>query len=163
MRALVLRALVLPALTFAVAAGCGKAPPEHAAQAASAPAPSAASAEPPVTHELAGTRWVLTQLGSDPVVSAEGRPEQFITLDSSQQRVAGNAGCNRLLGSYALEGDHLSFSQMATTRMACPDMERETALLKSLEATKSWRIDGAQLELLDAGANLLARFQARNL
>jgi heat shock protein HslJ len=165
----VMRALALPVLTFAVAAGCSKPPPEHAAPAASPPAPAAeaapaaASAEPPVTHELAGTRWVLTQLGSDPVVPAQGRPEQFIALDSSQQRVAGNAGCNRLIGSYTLEGDQLGFSQMATTRMACPDMERESALLKALEATKSWRIDGAQLDLLDAGANLLARFEARNL
>jgi heat shock protein HslJ len=116
-----------------------------------------------VTHELAGTRWVLIQLGSEAVTPAEGRQEQFIALDSGQMRIAGNAGCNRLVGSYALIGEQLSFAQMATTRMACPDMERESALLKALEATQGWRIEGAHLDLLDAGANLLARFEARNL
>lgn len=169
MRALDVRALLPALMSLAVAAACSKPPPEHAAPVASPPAasaepaPAAASAEPPVTHELAGTRWVLTQLGSERIVLAEGKPEQFITLDSSQQRVAGNAGCNRLVGSYTLQGDQLSFSQMATTRMMCIDQEREDAFVKSLEATKSWRIDGAQLDLLDAGANLLARFEARNL
>jgi len=159
---LAIRMLALPSLmTLAVAGGCSK-PSQQAPQSNAAPATEAAPAAP-VTYELAGTRWVLTQLGSQPVTPADGRPEQFIALESTQQRVAGNAGCNRLMGSYALNGDQLAFSQMATTRMACPDMEREAALLKALEATKSWRISGAQLDLLDAGANLVARFEARNL
>ena len=170
MRALVSRTLLPALMSLAVAFGCSKSPPEHAAPAANQPAPSAApsaepapaaaGAEPSVTHELAGTHWVLTQLGSEPIVLAEGKPEQFITLDSGQQRVSGNAGCNRLVGSYTLQGDQLSFSQMVTTRMMCIDQEREDAFVKALEATKSWRIDGAHLDLLDAGANLLARFEA---
>jgi heat shock protein HslJ len=148
--------------TLSLAAGCNQ-PTEQAPAAPATEAAPAATAEAPVTHDLAGTRWVLMQVGGEPVVPAEGRQEQFIALDSTQQRIAGNAGCNRLMGSYTLNGEQLTFSQMATTRMACPDMQREAALLKALGATQSWRIDGAQLELLDAGANLLARFEARNL
>jgi heat shock protein HslJ len=162
--------------TLTLMAACGESPqepaqaPEPPPAADTTPPPAApgtaaapTAAESPVTHDLAGTRWVLIQLGSETVVPAEGRPEQFIALESGQQRIAGNAGCNRLMGSYTLNGDQLTFSQMATTRMACPDMEREAALLKALEATSGWRIEGAQLDLMDAGANLLARFEARNL
>jgi heat shock protein HslJ len=164
-----MRALAL-SVVIALAAGCSKPPQEHAANPAPAAEPppaadttAAPAAEPAVTHDLAGTRWVLVQLGSEPVAHAGGGPEQFIALEAAQQRIAGNAGCNRLMGGYTLNGDQLKFSQMATTRMACVEMDRETAFLKALEATESWRIDGNQLDLFDDDANLLARFEARNL
>ena len=54
------------------------------------------------------------------------------------------------MGSYTLDGDQLAFSELASTRMACPDMEREAALLKALAAAATWRIEGAQLDLMDA-------------
>jgi copper homeostasis protein (lipoprotein) len=116
-----------------------------------------------VTHDLAGTRWVLVRLGDTPVMVDENQREQFIALQSSDQRAVGNAGCNRLNASYQLDGDKLSFQQMATTRMACPDMKREIALIGALEAARTWRIEGAYLELFDGSGALLARFESRNL
>ena len=53
-----------------------------------------------VTHELEGTRWVLTRLGDEVVTLNEGQRELSLALERSERRVAGYAGCNRLIGAY---------------------------------------------------------------
>jgi putative lipoprotein len=65
-------------------------------------------------------------------------------------------------GGYQLNGDMLRFTQIATTRMACPEpyMSQERAFLKALEATDSFEITGDILELY-GDVKLLARFEAR--
>ena len=40
-----------------------------------------------------------------------------------------------MTGTYRLDGEKLKFGPLATTRMACPAMETETASRKALEAT----------------------------
>lgn len=116
-----------------------------------------------VTHDLEGTRWVHMEIAGQAVSVNDQQREQYIVLESMEHHVVGNAGCNRLRGSYALDAGSLAFSQLGTTRMACPDMDRETALLKALESTASWRIEGAYLELFDGSGATLARFESRNL
>jgi heat shock protein HslJ len=116
-----------------------------------------------VTHELAGTRWALVQLGGKPVTVSEGGREAYIALNSTDGSVVGHAGCNRLSSTYKQNGAQISFGDAITTRMFCPDMPIETALLQAMKAAAGWRIAGSQLELLDSQQNALARFEARNL
>jgi heat shock protein HslJ len=145
--------------------------PSSGAPDAANPAPSAAPVQPQtsasesneVTHELVGTRWALVRLGGEPVSLPDGAQEPFLALESTESRAVGYGGCNRFTGSYALSGDELSFKQMASTRMACPDMQTESAVMKALEATARWQISGAQLDLFSANGALVASFEARNL
>jgi heat shock protein HslJ len=116
-----------------------------------------------VIHELEGTRWALAELfGKSSTVGADAR-EPFIALQSTDTRIVGYAGCNRIAGRFERSGEHLRFSQIASTRMACPEMAVEDALLKALDATVRWSISGDQLELLGEEGVSLARFKARNL
>jgi putative lipoprotein len=122
--------------------------------------PQAGGAARP-TQPLEGTDWKLTQLGDTSVAAAEPRAPYFV-LDSATHRVAGSGGCNRLMGSYEVHDDRLSFGQMAGTMMACSaGMETEQAFLRIFPHVTSWKITGQQLELLDATDKVLARFQAR--
>jgi heat shock protein HslJ len=116
-----------------------------------------------VTHDLAGTRWALVQLfGAAASVGSDAR-EPFIALQSTDERVVGFAGCNRITGRYELSGEQLHFKQVASTRMACPDMVIEDALLKALEATVRWSIVGDRLSLFGKDGAAVASFAARNL
>jgi heat shock protein HslJ len=116
-----------------------------------------------VVHELAGTRWALVELfGKAAGVGADAR-EPFVALQSTDARIVGYAGCNRIAGRYELSGAQLRFSQIASTRMACPEMAVEDALLKALEATVRWSITGDDLDLLGQDGATVARFEARNL
>ena len=127
------------------------------------PQPSAPTGSDEVTFELAGTRWALMQLGDKTVTVSEGGREAYIWLNSTDGSVVGHAGCNRLSTNYKQTDAQLSFGDVITTRMFCPDMPIETALLEVMKATAGWRITGSQLELLNAQQKPIARFEARNL
>jgi heat shock protein HslJ len=127
------------------------------------PSPAAPPRGDEVTHELAGTRWALMQLSGKPVTVSDGGREAYIALNSADNSVVGNAGCNRLSSTYKQSGAQISFGDAITTRMFCPDMPTETALLEAMKVAVGWRITGSQLELLDSQQNAVARFEARNL
>ena len=114
------------------------------------------------TGPLENTYWKLTNLGNTRVAASSQEKEPHFILNSETRRVSGSGGCNRLTGSYELNGDHLKFSQMASTMMACLEgMDTEKAFLQALEQVNTWKIEGQQLELFDAAGNLVARFEAR--
>lgn len=126
------------------------------------PQPPASSSDE-VTYELAGTRWALMQLGDKPVTISDGGREAYIVLNSTDGSVVGHAGCNRISSKYKQAGAQISFGDVIATRMFCPDMPTETALLDAMKATAGWRIKGSQLELLNGQQTPVARFEARNL
>jgi heat shock protein HslJ len=116
------------------------------------------------TGSLENTYWKLTRLGEAPVTVPSGRQEAHLIFNSLTGRVTGSGGCNRLTGSYEVNGDRLSLGEVAGTMMACMEgMEQEQAFLKSLGAVSGWGITGQQLELRDAVGAVVARFEARHM
>lgn len=63
--------------------------------------------------------------------------------------VTGNSGCNGLGGTYTVEGDQVTFSEVVSTLMACDDprMEQEDAFQQVLADTATFRIEGNTLTL----------------
>lgn len=109
--------------------------------------------------------WKLTRLEGEPVERvADGQREPHLVLHSGEQRLAGSGGCNRIMGSYELRDDTLTFGSVAASRMACPDgMEQEQWFLSVLADVRFWRIDGSHLELLGPAREILARLEATPL
>jgi heat shock protein HslJ len=111
---------------------------------------------------LENTSWKLTRLGDSSVHAPSKQREAYFLLDPASHRVSGSGGCNRLMGSYELKGDELTFGRMASTMMACPDgMDTEQAFLKSLGQVSKWKISGQSLELSDSDGKVLAHFEVR--
>lgn len=118
--------------------------------------PQAASAA------LQDTYWKLVELNGQPAAMQPGQEREVrITLSSEGTRLSGFSGCNALSGAYALDGQALKFSQMASTMRMCePGLDAlERKLLDALMATTGQRVDGQRLSLL-AGERVLARFEA---
>ena len=111
---------------------------------------------------LRGTYWKLVRLGDEAVTPAPGRREAHMVLADDRLTVSGSGGCNRFTGAFEREGaDGLRFSRLAGTMMACLDGEAvERSFFQALSNTRHFRIAGAQLELLDAQQQVLARLQA---
>ena len=111
---------------------------------------------------LAETYWKLVRLNGEPVTVAAGQREAHLVLRGGPEaRVAGSSGCNRVMGGYTLDGDRLRLSNLAGTRMACPDgMAQEQAFLDALGQVERWQVRGSHLELSDAQRRVLARFEA---
>jgi len=116
------------------------------------------------TESLENTYWRLTRLGDASVPVASPQREPHLLLNSETRRVGGSGGCNRLMASYELKGDQLTFGQMAGTMMACPEgMETEKAFLEALKQVSRWKIAGQDLELIDGAGNAVARLEARHM
>lgn len=76
--------------------------------------------------------WTLSSLNGKPV----DNPEIKLVIDVEEQKIHGNTGCNILNGTLIpdmLENGAVTFTNLATTRMMCPDIEQETQLLVALE------------------------------
>lgn len=110
---------------------------------------------------LLNTYWKLVQMGDGSHVSAyDNQPEPHLVLESSG-RFHGAGGCNRLRGSYSLDGRWLRLSAVTTTRMACVQgRRREQSFLSTLAQVSSYAVRGQKLALSDADGQVLLRFEA---
>ncbi len=96
---------------------------------------------PLVESPLRGTYWKLVRLNEAPVQVAEKQREPHLIFASNEPRISGSGGCNRLTGSFELDGDKLRLRGMAGTMMAClAGMEQEQRFLQSLEKVERYRI-----------------------
>lgn len=117
---------------------------------------------PGSTAQLENTYWKLMTLGDAAAESPQGAREIHFVLQSAGKRVTGFAGCNRMMGSYVLNGGEIKFSQMGGTMMACTTgMELEQKFHQVFPRVARWKIAGETLKLHDAGGVTLATFESR--
>jgi len=113
---------------------------------------------------LENTYWKLVRLGEQAIAVVHWSNEPHLLLHPDTKRVSGSGGCNRLAGGYQLDGEALSFGRIAGTLMACMEgMETERSFHEMLPRVRKARVQGRELELLDAEERPLARFEARTL
>jgi len=123
------------------------------------PGESCEPSKPDVT--LTNTYWRLVELAGEPTEVVEGQREPHLRLIQEGNRVAGSGGCNRLSGSYQLDGTRLSFGSVATTRMACPGgMEQEQAFLAALDGITGYLVTGETLQIWGEDGAVRARLAA---
>lgn len=110
--------------------------------------------------------WAVTKINGK-AVPAEA--EMQLVIDTPEQKIHGNAGCNVMNGKIVINPDRqnsMSFTDMITTRMTCPFIESESELLNALSKVVSVTpiddLAGAQLKD-EAGNSLvtLKRIQLR--
>jgi uncharacterized lipoprotein YbaY/heat shock protein HslJ len=119
-------------------------------------------APPSAGATLENTYWKLVMLRDQRVAPpADRQREAHLILHPAQRRLVGSGGCNRLSGSYKLDGDRLEFGGAIGTMMACREgMEQERALLDALTRVARWRVDGQRLLLLGDSGTPLLQFDA---
>lgn len=110
--------------------------------------------------ELSG-RWEITDVnGSKVTMSAPDAEMPYLGFDVVNGRLSGNAGCNSIMGSFPTSdpAGKISFGDVATTRMMCPDMEVEQNVVQALGNVAGYKSEGAdKVALVSAdGAQLLS-------
>ena len=100
--------------------------------------------------DLSG-EWNVVSIQGDPVNEVEGQEAPFMAFDVVNSRVFGSAGCNRIFGQlYTGEKGTIDLSSLAATRMMCPDMSKEDALLTALNQVKRFGMNKeGELVLMD--------------
>lgn len=106
------------------------------------------------TEALKDVEWVLRDMPGATLVG----PAPTATFDT-EGRVYGFGGCNRFTGGFTLDGENLSFTPLASTRMACVSANVEDAYLDRLALVARYRIENDDLVLGDAEGNALLIFR----
>lgn len=115
---------------------------------------------PPVTDPLAGTRWnVVNYNNGNGIVTL--LPDSRIDMNfGTDGQVTGSAGCNSYFTSYQVRSNNgLSIGHPGSTSRFCPEppgvMEQETRFLAALPSAATFRINGNQLEIQNAGGQII--------
>lgn len=103
-------------------------------------------------------KWKIVEAGGVAVSdSLENQP--FLELKVPEKKLHGNAGCNIINGGFQTEDGNagtISFPQLISTMMACPDMEVESRVLKALNDARSFgRLQENRVGFYDADNTLV--------
>lgn len=112
------------------------------------------------TGELVGREWKLVWVEEFPTMPA-GVATPTLSF-GSDGRLSGNTGCNSASAPYTVQGDQLSIGALITTKRACIEsagQQLEQAYIRAIEATRRYRIEGGELQLLNDGGTVVARFR----
>lgn len=105
--------------------------------------------------------WVLEEMNGAPVSKEEfnGQDVPNMEVNLNSNRFAGFSGCNRMTGGLFYEKEVLRFTQVAGTKMACPNMEKESEFLKNLQASTTYSISNNRLHLSNGSQENLLVFK----
>lgn len=110
------------------------------------------------TNTLTEKYWKLIEINGKTVKPSE--KEAHIILKEADNRIIGNSGCNSFTGGFELQaGNRISFSKIASTRMACLDMSIEDQLFNILSTVDNFSLSEGILSLNLARMAPLARFE----
>jgi putative lipoprotein len=99
---------------------------------------------PAATTPLEDAYWRAIELAGKPTTAQDQSREAHLLFEK-EGRVSGSDGCNRLMGSYQLKADTVTFGQMAGTQMACIDAavnEIERAFREALKGAARFKVAG---------------------
>ena len=135
------------------------APSAPAASSPGAAASLPAGAQLAVQQGLFGVRWRVQELLGSPLgPAAGGQRAPHLILDPSHLRLSGSGGCNRLMGSFSVDGHRLGFKRVVTTMMACPQgMEQERRLIETLGEVQRWHVEERTLMLMNWQQQVLVK------
>ena len=104
---------------------------------------------------LVGTTWNLVEMYNEKI---QLPGPQVPHLRFETEKVTGNDGCNNFFGGYTLDENILTFGMLASTRMACQQIDGfDMEFNKMISMTTRYQISGNKLELFE-NDELLASF-----
>lgn len=105
--------------------------------------------------------WNIVAVNGEKVQAAN---MPYIRLDMKGKKVYGNAGCNRMTGTFeadSLQPGKISFGQVGATRMMCPDMDTENKVLQALNTVKGYIQTETGLNMTDAEGKAVLTLEKR--
>lgn len=99
------------------------------------------------SEELYTHRWYLSSVHQKEVRTESGRTAYLTFSPGQVNTVAGFTGCNRLSGSFTINGNNeIRFSPLAVTKMACANDRTESTFLPVLAETNRWSVENGVLK-----------------
>lgn len=102
------------------------------------------------TYSDLNGEWNVVELNGQKLNPAQSN--QLMVIDVARNHLSGNAGCNRMTGNIEYAEDRkniIKFPQVATTRMACPELKGEQEFLEALNKVVRFEAEG-NVQLIDS-------------
>jgi len=111
---------------------------------------------------LTGTVWRITALEGEKLDWSPPEREPFPVIRLGEKTFNASVGCNMMRGGVSVSEESLSFTQPASTMMACPDdlARWEAHLGAVMDAASTHLIGGRRLRLMDDDGGILAELEA---
>ena len=107
------------------------------------------------TGDLTGARWRLVLLDGAMVPPRDDARTPHLRVLAESGLLSGHTGCNAVRGAWvALGGDRVRLGPLVQTFQGClepADAARERAMLRAIERTDRYTLDGDRLTLVAAG------------
>jgi heat shock protein HslJ len=108
--------------------------------------------------DLKGKAWSLVEIKGQPIL-----PGSYPTLVFDADGVGGNGSCNTFGGDFQVSNGKLTISQVFSTMMYCENvMDQEAAYLSALQEAAEFRIQGGNLQILNADGQVTLIFTPQN-
>tara|TARA_R100001143_G_scaffold63604_1_gene73779 strand:- start:39474 stop:40160 length:687 start_codon:yes stop_codon:yes gene_type:complete len=113
-----------------------------------------------VFDNLSGLNWKLIELEGGRIhKNSETLRTPILQFISDGNRISGNGGCNQFNGNYEIKSDNgISFDDIASTKMACDQMEIENKFFNALEEANTYTLTHDTLSLNQSDQIHIARF-----
>ena len=112
----------------------------------------------PDAAALMDTKWALQSLNGKAIDVPSGVETPWLQLAGAEEKsVTGFGGCNKLMGSFNLDGDRIGFPGLGSTKMFCEktaDLEKN--FMTSLRSADSFKLDGGTLRLMQGASEVAA-------
>lgn len=139
----------IAAVMVLVLAGCGSSRPAEEM-------PASYQADSP----LVGARWELTLIGTDEWWQGERKAYFSLLPEGKKLQLVGSDGCNTLQGEATLGDERrLTFSDMATTRIACSGSPQSSQVTEILSQAYRYLLDHDRLILMGRDGHVLGGFK----
>lgn len=102
--------------------------------------------------------WNVTAIDGKTVTVPENQETPFLGFDTATGQLYGNASCNSLMGNFQTDAAPgvIDLSNCGATRMMCPDMSVEDALLGALSKVKGYTVSkSGDVDLTDADGKVV--------
>jgi heat shock protein HslJ len=103
-----------------------------------------------------GKTIVAETLYGDTIVKGDTHKKASLKFIVEENRLAGNTGCNRIMGSYTIDGDKITFGETGSTRMMCDpeSMKTEDKMLKLLNEANRFSTKNSKVTFYNGNAVL---------
>ncbi|ENU79776.1 hypothetical protein F975_02405 [Acinetobacter sp. ANC 3789] len=107
--------------------------------------------------------WQVTHIQGHALSADELAHQPSLSFDANSQQVKGSDGCNRIFGSYQLQGNNLHLGPLASTRMMCAgNMQISDQFHLALAKVTSFSVEKQILKLKDQSNHVIMELNSQN-
>lgn len=105
-------------------------------------------------------QWTLVEMEGFPVQISNSEQDAHLKFVAAEKMVAGNGACNRIFGPYLIESkNRISFSNLASTMMICPNQDFENKFLQNLRDVRYYEVFGEELWLKNTKKRVILKLR----